>query len=339
MSAQVWDQAEASPAAERNPQDSPREARSIDWDINDRYEHLKIVEAGAYGTVRKARNRMTGEIVAIKQLHVDEHLSEGIPAYVIRDVSFLRSLEHPNVVKMIDMHISGVQDYNLIFEYLESDLYRVLKNNRMTGVQMHMEHVLRYSHQLLSGLQACHARLILHRDLKPQNLLIGRDGLKIGDFGLARTFALPLRPYTHDVVTLWYRAPEILLGLRQYGTSVDIWSVGCIIAEMAVGLPIFQGDSQIGTIFKIMKLLGTPTNEIWPGLSELQHWKTTFPYWPVTDLEPLRERRPELSEDGMDLLMQLLCWSPQARITSRRAKGHRVFKQCAHVIEVNAMDA
>jgi len=339
MSVQVCDQAEASFVAEQDPQEHLEEEWNDDQNINDQYEQLNVVGVGVYGTVHRARNTTTGEIVAIKRLHIDEDVWEGIPAHVIREVSLLRHLEHPNVVKMIDMCISGAQDYNLIFEYLESDLYRVLKNHRRAGGQMPMEHVLRYSYQLLSGLQACHVRLILHRDLKPQNLLIGRDGLKIGDFGLARMFRLPVRPYTHDVVTLWYRAPEILLGSQQYATAVDIWSAGCIVAEMAVGLPLFPGDSEIGTVFKIMKMLGTPTEEIWPGLSQLEHWKTSFPLWPITDLEPLREQRPELGEDGMDLLRQLLRLCPLARITSRRAKAHRVFTQFAHVMEEDATSA
>jgi len=339
MNAQMWDQAEASPVAERNHEDAPQEEWTSDQNIDDQYEILNIVGEGAYGTVHRARNTMTGEIVAIKQLHIDDGVWGGIPAHVIREVSLLRDFEHPNIVRLIDVRISGAQDYDLIFEYLERDLFKVLRDHRRAGVQMRMEHVLRYSHQLLSGLQACHVRLILHRDLKPQNLLIGKDGLKIGDFGLARIFRLEPNSYTHDAVTLWYRAPEILLGSQQYGTSVDIWSAGCIIAEMAVDRPIFAGDSEIGTIFKIMKLLGTPTEGTWPGVSELRHWKPTFPQWPVTDLEPLREQRPELGEDGLDLLRRLLRLSPLARITSRRARDHQVFKKYAHVIEASAMDA
>merc|ERR550532_390726 len=142
---------------------------------------------------------------------------------------------------------------------------------------MPFENVLRYSQELLSGIHGCHVRLIIHRDLKPQNILIGKDGLKICDFGLARNFSLPIKPYTHDVITLWYRAPELLLGAEKYGPEVDIWSAGCIIAEMASGYPTFPGDSEIGTIFKIMKFVGSPTEETWPGYHTLEHWKKTFP--------------------------------------------------------------
>jgi serine/threonine protein kinase len=120
----------------------------------------------------------------------------------------------------------------------------------------------------------------LHRDLKPQNLLINKEGnLKLADFGLARAFGVPLRTYTHEVVTLWYRAPEILLGGRQYSTGVDMWSVGCIFAEMATRKPLFPGDSEIDEIFKIFRILGTPTEADWPGVESFPDFKSSFPKW------------------------------------------------------------
>lgn len=291
-------------------------------ELDDKYEHLQDVGVGVYGTVSKAIERRTGKTVAIKKLKFANEFGEGVPAYVIREVTLLRDFEHPNIVQLLDIHMSGLQDYSLIFEYMERDLHSLNKQYRKSMQQMPIDLVKRYSQDLLNGLHACHLRLIMHRDLKPQNILIGPTGLKIGDFGLARLFSLPIRPYTHDVVTLWYRAPEILLGAQKYGQEVDIWSVGCIIAETACGPPLFQGDSEIGTIFKIFKVLGSPTEESWPGHRKLEHWTDKFPNWPPTGLRQLLDLRPELGEDGLQLLTSLLELSPEARLTARRAKNH-----------------
>jgi serine/threonine protein kinase len=133
-------------------------------------------------------------------------------------------------------------------------------------------------HQLLRGLHYCHSHRILHRDLKPQNLLIDRTGrLTIADLGLSRVFGVPMRTYTHQVITLWYRAPEILLGSYHYSTAVDMWSVGCIMAEMMTFSPIFPGESQIDELFRIFRTLGTPDENVWPGISTLPDYNENFP--------------------------------------------------------------
>ncbi|CAK0806892.1 unnamed protein product [Prorocentrum cordatum] len=171
-----------------------------------------------------------------------------------------------------------------------------------------MASVLQHFSDLLSGIHACHVRLVIHRDLKPQNLLIHPvDGLKICDFGSARTLSFPIQKYTQEVITLWYRGPELLLGHPLYGPEVDLWSAGCILAEMATSQPTFPGDSDIGTFFRIMQLLGSPTEETWPGFEQcLAHWSPHFPKWQPTNLEPIYEKRPELGESGMDLIRALL---------------------------------
>mmetsp|Transcript_99464 Transcript_99464/g.281722 ORF Transcript_99464/g.281722 Transcript_99464/m.281722 type:complete len:315 (+) Transcript_99464:109-1053(+) len=295
-------------------------------EIEERYDKLDAIGTGVYGTVYQARDTESGEIVAMKCLHLDEsELSDGVPAHVIREVALLRDLVHPSIVQLLGVYSTGMSGYQLVFEYIETDLHKVLKAHRKAGEPMPMEQVTRYSQELLNGIHACHTHLILHRDLKPQNILIGGDGLKICDFGLARIFSLPLKPYTHDVITLWYRAPEIMLGAQQYGPEVDLWSAGCIIAEIATCYPVFPGDSEIGTIFKQLKLLGHPTEETWPGFSQLEHWKRTFPRWQPTNLKPILDMRPEIGEVGIDLLGKLLSLNPQGRLTSRRAKSHPFF--------------
>lgn len=301
----------------------------LDWGrhgagLEDRYEKLGVIGSGVFGTVYKARDRETDAIVAMKHLHLEgSDLCDGVPAQVIREVSLLRDFVHPNIAELRNIQINGLGDYDLILEYIDVELHTLLRQHRKDKDFMPMDQVTRYTQDLLNGIHACHVRLIIHRDLKPQNILIGKDGLKICDFGLARVYSLPIKLYTHDVVTLWYRAPEILLGVPKYGPEVDIWSAGCIVAEMATCYPTFPGDSEIGTIFKILKLLGSPTEETWPGFSRLEYWKESFPRWPPTNLEPIREMRPELGEAGIDLLTHLLDMNPQSRLSSRRAKNHR----------------
>jgi serine/threonine protein kinase len=291
---------------------------------NERYEPLGVVGRGVYGTVLVARDRETNERVALKRISLDEDQGDGVPAHVVREVSLLRDFVHRNVVQLMDLQVMSLTEFQLVFEYVPDELHRIVKGHRRAGTQLPMARVLQYSQDLLRGIHACHQRLIIHRDLKPQNVLIHPvDGLKICDFGLARAFSQPVRQYTPEVITLWYRAPELLLGHSQYGPEVDIWSAGCIIAEMATSHPTFPGDSEIGTAFKIMQLLGSPTEATWPGFEQiLSCWSPHFPRWPPTDLAPIRAARPELGEAGMDLLRNLLAMNPASRIKARRARDH-----------------
>lgn len=153
-------------------------------------------------------------------------------------------------------------------------------------------------HQLLDAIAYCHLNRILHRDLKPQNLLVNDEGhVKLGDFGLARCFHLPMRGYTHEVITLWYRAPEILLGAKYYGTAVDVWSLGCIHAEMMMRTPLFPGDSEIDQLYRIFKQLGTPNETVWPGVTHLPDFKAIFPKW-----EPKEPHAAVKKHGAVDLL-------------------------------------
>ncbi len=159
----------------------------------------------------------------------------------------------------------------MIFEYSDFDLRKLLMMRKLTEAEC-----LNYLRQILSGLLMCHSNRIIHRDLKPQNILIDdRGNVKIADFGLARGFTVPFPELTHEVVTLWYRAPEILLGQASYTPSVDIWSVGCIYAEMLMGKPLFEGECEIGQLFKICRVLGTPNESVWAGVSSLPEFKRT----------------------------------------------------------------
>jgi len=160
--------------------------------------------------------------------------------------------------------------------------------------------------------------------LKPQNLLLTNGGvIKIADFGLARLFNLPMRSYTHEVITLWYRAPEILLGSRYYTVAVDAWSIGCIFAEMATKEPLFPGDSEIDQLFKIFRVLGTPTESDWPGVTSLPDYKSTFPKWKPQELSRVIAG---LDEDARELITSMLVYDPPSRISAKNAVSHRYFR-------------
>lgn len=274
---------------------------------------------GTYGVVYKARDRHTGEIVALKRIRLEVE-DEGIPSTALREISLLRELTHRNIVDLKDCVQEEGRLY-LVFEFLDKDLKKYMEScNGMVSPAL----VKSYLFQLCRGLALCHSRGVMHRDLKPQNLLVTRDGiLKIADFGLARSFCPPIRPLTHEVVTLWYRPPEILMGATSYAPPSDIWAVGTIFAEMATKRALFPGDSEIDQLYKIFRQLGTPNNKVWPGVTNLQDWNDAFPIWyksPYSDL--LTEN---LDDEGLELIEATLDYDPKKRITAKLLLDHPYF--------------
>mmetsp|Transcript_113804 Transcript_113804/g.284667 ORF Transcript_113804/g.284667 Transcript_113804/m.284667 type:complete len:323 (-) Transcript_113804:219-1187(-) len=282
---------------------------------------MALLGEGTYGKVYKAKQARTGKAVAMKKMKLDAE-EEGVPSTAIREIALLKELSHENVVKLLDVFCS-TNKLVLVFEFVENDLKKYMKSRKCS---LEPKTIKSFAYQLCLGIEFCHANRILHRDLKPQNLLIdSKLRLKIADFGLARAYSVPVPKYTHEVVTVWYRAPEILLGSALYSVPVDLWSVGCILGEMATGQPLFGGDSEIDTIFKVFAKLGTPTPEQWPGLSELPEFKPTFPQWRHKGWENIRNTKAQVGMDGIDLLDKLMQYDPKRRLSARKALQHPYF--------------
>jgi len=282
---------------------------------------IEKIGEGTYGVVFKGRNKKTGEIVAMKKIRLESE-DEGVPSTAIREISLLKELQHPNIVCLQDVLMQEAKLY-LIFEFLTMDLKKYMDTVIPKDENMDPKLVKSYTYQLLQGMLFCHQRRVLHRDLKPQNLLIDKNGvIKLADFGLARAFGIPVRVYTHEVVTLWYRAPEILLGSPKYSCPIDIWSVGTIFAEMANHRPLFQGDSEIDQLFRIFRVLRTPTEELWPGVTQLPDFKASFPSWSTINLKASMKN---LDAQGLDFLEQTLIYDPSKRISAKKALLHPYF--------------
>jgi len=302
----------------------------------DGYARTDLIGQGAYGTVYRGTQRSTNRTVAIKRIpYADSTPEGGVPCNVIREISLLRELTHVNVVQLLDVIQATPGGLYLVFEYVAHDLKTYMDQRQRSDdirdrVGLPRGTVRSFLRQILNGVGYCHTHRVLHRDLKPHNLLISADGttLKLADFGLARLSGLPNGPYTYEVVTLWYRAPELLLGASRYSAAVDVWSVGCIFAEMATGLPLFPGRSDIDQLIKIFQRRGTPdprTN--WHGVDRLPHYNAEFPKWnerPITDFVPYEALG---SNNAADLLTALLQYDPDRRIVCRQALQHPYFSE------------
>ncbi|CAE7409774.1 CDK3 [Symbiodinium natans] len=297
------------------------------------YLVLEVIGHGVCGNVAKAQHLRTKKVVAIKKMSYDREVwVDGIPAPVVREMTLLRKCRHQNVVKLLDVNLD-CKDARvfMIFELLPTDLRKVLSVWKQTSQLLPFEQVRDFSENILSGLFECHTRQILHRDLKPENILLGNDGvLKIADFGLSRLQGHHLLTnLTQEVVTLWYRSPELLLGAKAYGFEVDCWSAGCVIAEMCTGSPLFAGETEAAALLKIFQLLGIPSQTNWPQGTQLHQFVERFPAWSATGLKNVLEVRPELQEDkGDELLSGLLHLQPDQRLSSRRARCHQFCRPC-----------
>jgi len=293
------------------------------------YKRLEKLGEGTYATVFKGESTINGSFVALKEIRLEHE--EGAPCTAIREVSLLRQLKHANIVTLHDI-IYTEKSLTLVFEYLEKDLKQYMDDcNNL----MNIKNIKLFLLQLLRGLSYCHARQILHRDLKPQNLLINQKGeLKLADFGLARAKSIPTKTYSNEVVTLWYRPPDVLLGSTDYSTHIDMWGVGCIFYEMICGKPLFPGTKVEDELYLIFKTLGVPNEQTLPGISANTAFaELTLPRHVYNDGVLIV---PRLDPDGLDLLTSFLKYNPKLRISATDAIKHKYFKTYpASVLELS----
>eukprot|EP00842_Homolaphlyctis_polyrhiza_P004457 jgi/Hompol1/5011/HPOL_000673-RA len=282
---------------------------------------IRVIGEGAHGVVLKATLIETGEIVALKKVPLRK-LENGIPNNIVREIKALQEIDHQNasilleVVKLREVFPSGT-GFVLVFDFMLSDLAEVLRNASQPLTEAQIK---AYMNMLLKGVAFCHQNSIMHRDLKPANLLISPTGiLKLADFGLARVHSADTagRPYSHQVATRWYRAPELLYGARKYDAGVDIWAVGCIFGELVNHSPLFPGQNDIDQLYCVISILGTPTKEIWPDLESLPDYgKIQFPVMPPVPLEKLC---PDASTEAVQLLKKFLVYPSLQRISASEA--------------------
>ncbi|KAM7467369.1 hypothetical protein LguiB_014931 [Lonicera macranthoides] len=232
-------------------------------------------------------------------------------------------MDHNRIVRLLEVFHDN-NWINLVFEYLHCDLKKFMHTHSTT--LDNPSTVKKFVHQILRGVEYCHSRQILHRDLKPQNILIDVHNLnlKLAGFGLARTLSSPLQKYTPEVVTLWYRAPEILLVSPIYSTPIDIWSVGCIFAELVNRKILFKGNSEIDQVFAIFRLLGKPSEETWPGIGTF--CSLVLDLKDMDTPKDLADLFPDLELAGVQLLSEMLRLDPTRRITAKEALQHEYFR-------------
>jgi serine/threonine protein kinase len=303
------------------------------------------ISKGTEGTCFKCKCRSRGTTLAVKRARVFPK-GEGVAYYMLRELAVLQDMRHPHINQLYQANLA--QDkLHIFFPYVHRTLQDVLVETNPNGANGELPgtpntaantngtplsayQVKRLLHQLLDATAYCHRRGVYHRNLKPKHLLIElpEDGdldksvLKVADFALVRSSGLPRRTYTAKVVTLWYRAPEILMGVTKYSHAVDTWSVGCVFAEMVLGRPLFTGSSEIDQLFQLFSTMGTPTEETWPGFTGLPNYGFAFPNWPG---KPLKRIVKSLCEQGRDLLQRLLKYNPDDRISAEQALQHPYF--------------
>ena len=290
-----------------------------------RYQRLEKLGQGTYGDVYKALDKKTNQFVALKIMKPNQE-DEGISAITLREVSILQhcaQLGHPNLVKLLDVSVKE-KSIVIVQEYLQIDLRKYLKGRK--GTKMAPELLKSYAFQLLAAIYVLHTHRIMHRDLKPENLLLNKFGhLKLCDFGLARYFSVPMRQYSPEVVSLWYRAPELLFAPRSYDLSIDIWSAGCIIAEMSRGEVLFDSDSELDLIHKILGVLGTPEDKSLLHVPE----DMKIPEYPP---QPMNEVLRTEDKSLIDLVSKMLLLDPLKRISAIDALGHPYFKDLSEKV-------
>ena len=305
----------------------------------DAFEKIHKIDEGTFGVVYKARDRKSGDVVALKQVKMVHEQGEGFPPTALREVNILLMLKHPNVINTREMVVGDTYDkIFMVMDFMEHDIKQLMAAMKQPFSPAEVKRLML---DLCAALEYMHDRWVFHRDLKPSNLLINNRGeVKVCDFGLARYYHDPLKAYSPTVVTLWYRAPEVLLadggrGERtSYGPALDTWSLGCIFAELVLQTPLLCGQGEIDQVKRTFELLGTPDDESWPGCSQL-HFMRKYPQRRVP-FNRLRDKfkkasftgaQSSLSENGLELLTSMLILNPDKRITAANALKHTYYAE------------
>lgn len=281
-----------------------------------RYDIIKVLGDGAFGTVMKCREKETGELVAIKK--IKQKYKDFDECLQLKEVKSLRKIKHENVERLLSVFRENDTFY-MVFELLQESLLKTMESRSNRFKESEIRYII---HQLLSGLQFVHKQGFFHRDIKPDNLLWGGKILKIADFGLAREIR-SRPPYTEYISTRWYRAPEIILRHQFYNSPVDIWAAACIMAELYLGKPIFQGTSETDQMYKICAIMGNPTPQNWPDSEQLilRHGFRL----PQASAVPLQSLMPDASSQAIDLMYQMLRYDPAKRPSASQALSHPYF--------------
>ncbi|KAI9250331.1 Pkinase-domain-containing protein [Sporodiniella umbellata] len=286
------------------------------------FEKIGQVGQGTYGKVYKAQNTKTGKLMALKKIRMKTE-KDGFPITAVREIKLLQKLKHSRIVELEQIMVSQGDVY-MVLEYMDHDLSGILGHPDFTFQPSHAKSLIG---QVLEGLAYLHSLGILHRDIKGSNLLINNKGeLKIADFGLARVFEKNRQQdYTNRVITIWYRPPELLLGATAYGPEVDIWSVGCIMLELFTKKAVFNGIDEVSQLDLIYKIMGTPTVESWPTITDLPWYKLVRPA--QTYVSRFKELYQSLLSPGaLELAQALLTMHPEKRPSAAEALDFSYFK-------------
>lgn len=297
----------------------------------ERFEVATKLGEGTYGEVFYAFDRSKQCQVALKRVKFHGQESQGIPPTTIREIAILKELKHKNIVGLEDVIMnyteSGSPQLFLVFKMMNCDLKKFIKMNDGKLPEMAIKNFL---YQIIEGVDYLHANKVFHRDLKPENVLLSQEEnrVKICDFGLARTVHQPLRPYTEEVMSLWYRAPELCISNKNYSVGVDTWAIGCIFAEMVTGRPLFIAKQTSELLLQIIGTIGNPKE----GLSSLpENMRAVLKNIHDRKDRSLSTAVPGLDTIGLDLLEKLLILNPLARYTCKQALEHPYFREVRQI--------